>query len=411
MGLVFAGPFHPKIMSTYIIGYTLIAIIILFVLFVELVGHKIIFRNHPRIQSIFGHPLLMYSLRRIGSALISILLAITATFFLIRFKVNEGGGEAFCQSIIQNWGKMNETIREAQCTNMKSELGITDNWFADLFTYFYNILPFPKTVCLTEYGTKTVNGVTTYIVTTRECRNTLMNLGRIFFMEGDVGKYVTDVIFERMGVSFKVGIIAVFVEIFLGYPAGILMAKHKDGVFDRVGKGYIISIDAIPGVAYYYIWMVILCTWLHLPRTYEEGNFVSLLAPALTMGFTGMAGIALWVRRFMLDEFNSDYVKFARAKGLSENRILYTHILRNAIVPLIRSIPAAILGALLGTFYLEKIYGINGIGGLLVAANTKSDFYALQGIIIVSALISIISYLLGDIVTAIVDPRVSFSEE
>ena len=151
------------------------------------------------------------------------------------------------------------------------------------------------------------------------------------------------------------------VEVLLGYPMGILMAKHKDGVFDKVGNAYIISIDAIPGVAYYYIWMVILCTLCGLPRTYQDGNIFSLLAPALTMGFTGMAGIALWVRRFMLDEFTSDYVKFARAKGLSENRILFTHVLRNAIVPLVRSIPAAILGALLGTFYLEKIYQINGI--------------------------------------------------
>lgn len=398
-------------MATYIIGYTLIALIVIFVLFVELVGHKVIFRNSPKIQNIFGHPLLMYSLRRIGSALISILLAITATFFLIRFKVEANGGEEFCSQIIKNWSKMNESIRQAQCVNIKADLGITENWFLDLLTYFFNILPFPKTVCLTEYGTEIINDSVNYIVTTRDCRTTLMNLGRIFFLEGDVGKYVTDVIGERMGLSFQVGIIAVVIEIALGYPAGILMAKHKDGVFDKIGKTYIISIDAIPGVAYYYIWMVILCTLIGLPRTYEENNFLSLLPPALTMGFTGMAGISLWVRRFMLDEFNSDYVKFARAKGLSENRILFTHILRNAIVPLIRSIPSAILGALLGTFYLEKIYSVNGLGGLLVNAVNKNDFYALQGIIIVSALISILSYLLGDIVTAIVDPRVSFSDD
>lgn len=398
-------------MAVYITGYTLIALVVAFVVFVELVGHKIICKHSPRIQSIFGHPLLMYSLRRIGSALISILLAITATFFLIRFKVEAGDGTEFCQQVISNWSKMNETIRMAQCVSIKAELGITDNWFVDLFTYFFNILPFPKTVCLSSYSVEVINGEVSYITSVSDCRVTLMNLGRIFFIEGDVGKYVSDVIIERMGISFQVGIIAVVVEIALGYPAGILMAKYKDGIFDKIGKTYIISIDAIPGVAYYYIWMVILCTLIGLPRTYEEGNFLTMLAPALTMGFTGMAGIALWVRRFMLDEFNSDYVKFARAKGLSENRILYTHVLRNAIVPLVRSIPSAILGALLGTFYLEKIYGIPGIGGLLVVANAKSDFYALQGIIIVSALISILSYLLGDIVTAIVDPRVSFTNE
>ena len=124
-----------------------------------------------------------------------------------------------------------------------------------------------------------------------------------------------------------------------------------------------------------------------------------------------MAGIALWVRRFMLDEFNSDYVKFARAKGLSENRIMYTHVLRNAIVPLVRSIPSAVLGALLGSFYIENIYGIPGLGGLLITANNSNDTYALQGIVVVSALISIVAYLAGDIVTAIVDPRVSLTSE
>ena len=111
----------------------------------------------------------------------------------------------------------------------------------------------------------------------------------------------------------------------------------------------------------------------------------------------------------MLDEFNSDYVKFARAKGLSENRIMFTHVLRNAIVPLVRSIPSSILYALLGSFYIEKIYAIPGLGGLLVTANSSNDFYALQGIVVVSALISIIAYLLGDITTAMVDPRVSLS--
>jgi oligopeptide transport system permease protein len=189
-----------------------------------------------------------------------------------------------------------------------------------------------------------------------------------------------------------------------------MMAKDKDGVFDKIGKTYIITIDAIPGVAYYYIWMA-LFAGIGLPTIYQADNPLTFLAPALTMGFTGMAGIALWVRRFMLDEFNSDYVKFARAKGLSENRIMYTHILRNAIVPLVRSIPAAILGALLGTFYIEKIYGIDGIGGLLVTSEASNDYFVLQGIIVISALISIIAYLAGDIVTAIVDPRISFSKE
>ena len=397
-------------MATYIIGYSLIFIVVVAVIFIELVSHRVIFKYNATVQRIFGHPLLRYSLRRVGSALISILLAVTATFFLIKFKVDDNP-QQICQTAIEAWAHMDPAVREQQCTRLLADLGFSENWFSDLMNYYYNILPFPKTVCLNDY-TQTVlaNGDIVYEIVTYDCRTMIMNLGRVYFLPGSTNQYVSDVIISKMGVSFQIGIVAVVVQLVLGYPAGILMAKYKDGVFDKIGKAYIISIDAIPGVAYYYLWMWLFSA-IALPTVFSPDNFLSYLAPSLTMGFTGMAGIALWVRRYMLDEFNSDYVKFARAKGLSENRIMYTHILRNAIVPLVRSIPSAVLGALLGSFYIEKIYAIDGVGGLLVQANTANDFYVLQGIIIVTALISICSYLLGDIVTAIIDPRIQLSSE
>ena len=110
----------------------------------------------------------------------------------------------------------------------------------------------------------------------------------------------------------------------------------------------------------------------------------------------------------MVDEFNSDYVKFARSKGLSEGRILSVHILRNAVVPLVRTFPSAVIGALFGSYYLENIYSING-GAVMTAINQKESSL-LIGIIMISAILSIVSYLLGDIVTALVDPRISFSK-
>ncbi|MDD3035505.1 MAG: ABC transporter permease [Candidatus Saccharimonadaceae bacterium] len=394
-------------MGVYLIGYTLIALTVLFVIFVQLVSRKAIFKNSVQMQRIFAHPLLNYSIKRIGSALFSILLAITATFFLIRLKSE---GTQICEQAIATWKQLGN-LQEMYCTSLKAQLGITENWFLDLLNYYYKILPFPKTVCNVSYVSTVIGNTTIYSISNQNCRNFILDLGTIFFLGGgNNGRFVLDVISEKMIISFRVGIIAVFVELLLGYPMGIMMAKNKDGVFDKIGKTYIITIDAIPGVAYYYIWMVVFAT-IGLPTIYSAGNVLTYLAPALTMGFTGMAGIALWVRRFMLDEFNADYVKFARAKGLGENRIMFIHVLRNAVVPLVRSVPAAILGALLGTFYIEKIYGIDGIGGLLVSSESSSDFFVLQGIIVISALISIISYLAGDIVTAIVDPRISFSKE
>jgi ABC-type dipeptide/oligopeptide/nickel transport system permease component len=395
-------------MWTYLIGYSVIFIVIIFVAFVELTAHHVIFKHSPKIQAALGHPLLRYSIRRIGSALISILLAVTATFLLIRVKSE---GTQLCSQAISSWAKLSPEIQNLKCNALKESLGVAGNWFESLMTYYYKLLPFPKTICHSSVEDVIVNGIVTYRVVNQDCRNFIMDLGTVYFLQGSFqGQYVIDVIFTKMGISFQIGIIACIIEVCLGYPMGIMMAKHKDGAFDKIGKGYIISVDAIPGVAYYYIWLALFMA-IGLPVIYKADNPLTFIAPALTMGLTGMAGIALWVRRFMLDEFNSDYVKFARSKGLSENRILYTHVLRNAVVPLIRSIPAAILGALLGTFYIEKIYGIDGIGGLLITANDQNDFYVLQGIIVVSAIISIVSYLLGDIVTAMVDPRVSFTED
>ncbi len=395
-------------MALFLIGYTIIALVLFLVIFIIGVSRGWFFKGHAKIKAIFANPLLLYSLRRIGSAFLSVMLAITCTYLLIRSQ----NAEEICQAAISNWDKMPEDVRGLRCFTIMKELGLTGSTIGQIFTYFYRILPFPKTLCSTETNAITdALGNITYSVTARNCRNFIMDLGKIYFINGFKNAYVIDVIFKsKMPHSFRIGIIAVIVELAIGYPAGVMMAKRKDGIFDKIGKAYIITIDAIPGIAYYYIWMTVFML-VKLPTTYADGEFLSYLAPSLTMGFTGMAGIALWVRRYMLDEFNSDYVKFARAKGLSENRIMFTHVLRNAIVPLVRSIPSSILYALLGSFYIEKIYSIPGLGGLLVTANTTNDFFALQGIVVVSALISIVSYLLGDITTALVDPRVSLASK
>lgn len=397
-------------MATFLIGYTMIAVVVLFVLFVILVYRRVVFANNVRIQNIFAHPLLIYSLKRIGSAFISVMLAISATYLLLRLK----NTTSICSKAISSWDKLPDALKEVRCNEILKDLGLYGNAFTNLLNYYYKILPFPKILCSTSMTDPIVNalGQTITYVEVRDCRTFIMDLGKTYFLPSYNNAYVLDIIFQdKMIHSFRIGIIAFCVEIFLGYPMGIMMAKYKDGWFDKLGNAYIISVDAIPGIAYYYIWMSLFVYLLRLPGTYDASDPLSWLAPSLTMGLSGMAGIALWVRRFMLDEFNSDYVKFARAKGLSENRIMFTHVLRNAVVPLVRSIPAAILGALLGSFYIENIYGIPGLGGLLITANSYNDYYALQGIVVISALISIVSYLAGDIVTAIVDPRVSLASD
>lgn len=397
-------------MSFYITTYAILLAIVLLVVFIELVAHRVIFADNRVIQKIFGHPMLRYTLRRVGSALISVLLAIIVTFFLIRASTNintlcyqrEFGGQP---------QKYPDYIVEIRCAQFAEEMGFAGNPFQQLFHFLYSILPFPKLLC-TSYQTMGADG--TYYTVVENCRPFIMDLGRIFSnkITGLAQPvFVLDYIVDRMAVSFPIMMIASLLQIAIGYPVGILMAKYKNGVFDHVGNAYIVTVEAVPGVALYYIFLGIFAVIMPGLTQYQDGNFLTWLPPILTMALTGFTGIAFWVRRYMVDEFNSDYVKFARAKGLSEGKIMFKHVLRNAVVPLARTFPSAVLGSLFGSFFIEKIYSIPGIGGLLIQANDEKEFFALQGIVIISALISVVSYLLGDVVTAIADPRVRFSKE
>ena len=392
-------------MATFIIGYGLIFLVVAFIIFSILVKRRILFGNTIAMQRIFANPLLHYSIKRVLSSLISIALAMLVTFFLIRIAKP---ADQTCATLFFD-PKKSEDLYNLQCNSWKESMGMSGSYFEQLLRFFYSVIPFPKIVCLTSFETVEIGGVNELKGFISECRTIVFDLGRIYKIENvPDGTLVTDYMLSRMGISFKIGIFAVILELALGYPFGIFMAKYQNGVFDRIGKGYIMIIDAIPGVAYYYIWMAILCNLFKLPYQYSADNVASYLPAILTMGIAGMSGIGLWVRRYMVDEFNSDYVKFARSKGLKENRIMAIHILRNAVVPLVRTFPAAVIGALMGSYFIENMYGINGIGNALMAAQNSSNVWLIQGIILFSAFLSVTSYLLGDIVTAAVDPRISF---
>ena len=393
-------------MATFIVGYGIIFLVVAFIVFSILVKKKILFGNTIAMQRIFANPLLHYSIRRVLSSLISIALAMLVTFFLIRIAKS---ADAVCSEFFGG-PHVKPELFELQCNAWKEAMGMSGSILEQLVRFFYSVIPFPKLICNTSFELVNINGVDQYRGFLTDCRTVVFDLGRVYKIDGVAdGTLVTDYMLSRMSVSFKINIFAVMLELALGYPFGILMAKYQNGWFDRIGKGYIMIIDAIPGVAYYYIWMAILCTVIHLPFRYDETNVLSYLPAIITMGVTGASGIGLWVRRYMVDEFNADYVKFARSKGLKENRIMTIHILRNAVVPLVRTFPSAVIGALMGSYFIENMYGIDGIGKSLLTANNTHNSWLIQGIILFTAFLSVFSYLLGDIVTAAVDPRISFT--
>ena len=113
----------------------------------------------------------------------------------------------------------------------------------------------------------------------------------------------------------------------------------------------------------------------------------------------------------MVDESTKDYVKLATAKGVSRKKIMSGHIFKNAVVPLVQYIPTSFLNTVIGSIYIESLYSIPGMGGLLVDVIKKSDNNMIQGIVLIYATVGIIGLLLGDILMSVIDPRISLTKK
>ena len=215
---------------------------------------------------------------------------------------------------------------------------------------------------------------------------------------------------SKIGYSFVIGLIAVIMSYLIGVPLGILMARKKDRLVDKIGTIYIVFIIAVPSLAYIFLFKAIGGSF-GLPTTFdmESPSKLMYVLPIVSLALPSIANLMKWIRRYMIDQMNSDYVKFARSGGLTEGEIFTRHILKNAAIPIIQGIPAAVLGALTGAIITERVYVVPGIGNLLTEAINKYDNGVIVGGTLFYAILTVTSLILGDVLMAMVDPRISFS--
>ncbi len=217
---------------------------------------------------------------------------------------------------------------------------------------------------------------------------------------------------SRLGYSFVIGILASLVAYVIALPIGMLMARKKDRLIDKLGTLYIIFILACPSLAYIFM-IQAMGRAMGLPHYFnlEAETQLMYLLPIISLAMPSIANLMKWLRRYMIDQMNSDYVKFARSGGLSEGEIFRKHIFKNAAIPIIHGIPGSVLGALVGAIITEKIYYVPGVGNMLTNAISLYDNSVIVGLTLFYALISIISIILGDVLMAMVDPRISFNSK
>lgn len=217
---------------------------------------------------------------------------------------------------------------------------------------------------------------------------------------------------SMIGTSFRAGIWALLISYLVAIPIALGMARMKGQWFDKFWTVIVTLFISLPGLAFIYAFRYLGSQFLGLPDTFPTRGasaFSSWVLPTFILGLLSIWGLVIWLRRYMIDQQQSDYVKFARAKGLTEREIYRRHIFKNAAIPIVQGIPGSIIGLIGGAMYTEAVFAMPGMGKMLPSAINDHNNSIVIALVFIFATISIVSTLLGDLLMSVVDPRIKLS--
>ena len=223
-----------------------------------------------------------------------------------------------------------------------------------------------------------------------------------------MGRQARDVLFERLPATLQLASAAFLLSIVVGIPLGILSAVKRDTIVDNFGKFF-----AVLGIAAPSFWVAIMGILLFgailgwLP-TYGRGGIEHFILPAFVLGWASMAGMVRLGRSSMLEVLDSEYVKFARIKGLAERMVIYKHALKNAVIPVLTFSGLTLAGLLNGSVAIEVVFAWPGIGRLMLQGIQQRDFPIVQATVLAAGFFYVITALLVDILYAYVNPRIRY---
>ncbi|HEY0567481.1 MAG TPA: ABC transporter permease [Xanthobacteraceae bacterium] len=227
---------------------------------------------------------------------------------------------------------------------------------------------------------------------------------------------VIEEISTRLELSLEVAILATIIAVLLAIPLGTLAALKRDTWVDYVVRMITIGGLAIPSFWFGMLIMVgllALFNWLP-PITFTPiyvdpvENLKQLIWPAMAVGYRYCAVVARMIRSSLLEVFNEDYIRTARAKGVYENLVISRHALRNALLPAITVIGLEFAFLIGGLVVTEQVFNLNGIGKLFVQSVSRNDFTLIQGMVMMIALFYVFVNLAIDLLYAVLDPRIKF---
>lgn len=302
-----------------------------------------------------------YTLKRAAQSVVTVFIVITAVFLLMRLLPLEG-------YFGDDYDRLDEFQREAILRSM----GLMDPWYVQLRNFYAGIFQ--------------------------------GDLGTSIIYRPKVP--VTRIVAPRIPVSARFGLSAVAISLGVGLTLGVLAAREKGKAVDGLVQSYIVFVQAVPAVVYLLFIQLYATQFFNLPILYRVTNPRSWWLPLISLSLSGIASYAMWIRRFMVDELNKDYIKLARAKGLSNTSVMFKHVLRNAFVPMAQYLPTTLLLTIAGSLYIESLYSIPGMGGLLIDAIAVRDNPLVQALVLIFSTLGVFGLFAGDVLMAVIDPRI-----
>ena len=225
------------------------------------------------------------------------------------------------------------------------------------------------------------------------------------------GRSVNDIIKDGFPVSFKSGIEAILIAIIIGIPAGILAGVKKDKWQDRAVNFFTTLGVAVPSFVVAALLIYVLSTKLHLLPAAMWNGWRYEIMPALALSGMPMSFIARLTRSSMLDILSQDYIKTVRAKGLSWSKVLIKHALPNSLIPVVTYLGPMTASILTGSFVIETIFAIPGLGQYFVTSIYNRDYTVILGVTIFYSVIVIVLNMVVDLLYPLLDPRIKIGEE
>ena len=234
-------------------------------------------------------------------------------------------------------------------------------------------------------------------------------------VRGDFGVSITtrrparEVLLERIPATLQLAAAGMTLAMVVGIPLGILSSVKRDSIFDKIGKVF-----AITGMAAPQFWVAIMLIlffgailkWL---PTFGRGGPDHFILPAFVLAWSIMAAMMRLSRSAMLEILDSEFIKFARVKGLHERLVLWKHALRNALIPVLTFSGISLAGLLNGAIVIEVVFAWPGVGRLMLEGVLERNFPIVEATVLTSGLFFIATSLIVDILYAYVDPRIRYN--